>query len=94
MKVSPPASQLARRVYLHTLGSAYQPDQRSLGQHFPAADTGTLWDMFHPADFAGHTTFSILRVDSTVLEIQILTPVITTLAFVLDNGNILVGVIL
>ena len=82
MKVSPPAGHLPRKVNLHALGSAHKPDQRPLGQHFPAADAGALRDMFPLTDFAGHETFYLIR--SAALEIQVLTPVFATLALVLD----------
>lgn len=60
MEVSSPASQFARRVNLHTLGTADNPYQCSFRQHFPATHTGALRQMFSSTSFARHTTFLIV----------------------------------
>ncbi len=65
MQVGASAGEFSARVYLHALGPADQPHQRTLGKHTTAADAGALGDMFGAfSRFASH--FLVLTSSVTI----------------------------
>lgn len=56
MQVRPSPRHLAGKVNFYTTACANNPDQRPLGEGFPAADAGALGHMLDTLDrFLGHT---------------------------------------